>query len=194
MQDLFCSPEDLLASLLYQEEDGPQLILLTGPRRAGKTKWCLDLVAQAQIHKLVLGGLVSPPVFANGRKIAIDLLDVASGARRRLAYHRRFSMDKQVADWTGAATDDWQFDSRVLEWGNRVLERLGDCDLFILDEVGPLEFLYHQGFQTGLRHIDARRDRWMVVVVRSTLIPLAKERWPWAQVLQIASGREAVQV
>lgn len=194
MQDLFCSPEDLLASLLYQKEADPRLIFLTGPRGAGKTSWCLDLVAQAKTLNLTQGGLVSPPVFANGRKIAIDLLDVASGARRRLAYHRRYSIDDQVADLTGAATDDWQFDSRVLDWGNKNLERLGECDLFILDEVGPLEFLYRQGLQTGLRYIDARRYRLMVVVVRSILIPLAKERWPWAQVLQIASSREAAQV
>jgi nucleoside-triphosphatase THEP1 len=194
VQDLFCSPEDLLASLLYQEEDDPQLILLTGPRAAGKTSWCLGLVAKAQTHKLTIGGLVSPPVFANGRKIAIDLLDVTSGARRRLAYHRRFSINEQVADLTGAATDDWQFDSRVLDWGNETLEQLGDCDLFILDEVGPLEFLHHQGLQTALLHIDVRQSPRMVVVVRSTLIPMAKERWPWAQVLQIASSREGAQV
>jgi nucleoside-triphosphatase THEP1 len=194
VQDLFCSPEDLLASLIYQEEDHPQLILLTGPRGAGKTSWCLDLVAQAQTRKLAVGGLVSPPVFHNGRKIAIDLLDVATGVRRRLAYHRRYSMDSQAAALTGAATDDWQFDSRVLDWGNETLERLGDCDLFILDELGPLEFLCHQGLQTGLGHIGARRYRWMVAVVRSTLIPLAKARWPWAQVLQIISAREGAQV
>ena len=91
---------------------------------------------------------------------------------------------------SGAATDDWQFDFRVLDWGNETLERLGDCDLFILDEVGPLEFLHHQGLQTGLLRIDARQYPRMVVVIRSTLIPVAKERWPWAQVLKIASIRE----
>jgi nucleoside-triphosphatase THEP1 len=194
VQDLFCSPEDLLASLLYQKEDDPQLVLLTGPRGTGKTSCCLDLVAQAQTHKLIVGGLVSPPVFANGRKIAIDLLDVASGVRRRLAYHRRHSMDNQAATLTGVATDDWQFDPQVLDWGNGTLERLGDCDLFILDEVGPLEFLHHQGLQTGLLRIDARQYPRMVVVVRSILIPVAKVRWPWAQVLQIAPGREVAQI
>jgi nucleoside-triphosphatase THEP1 len=190
VQDLFCSPEDLLASLLYQKEDDPQLILLTGPRGAGKTSCCLDLVARAKTLNIAPGGLVSPPVFLNGRKIAIDLLDVASGARRRLAYHRRYSIDQQVADLSGAATDDWQFDFRVLDWGNETLERLGDCDLFILDEVGPLEFLHHQGLQTGLLRIDARQYQRMVVVVPSILIPMAQERWPWAQVLKIASIRE----
>jgi nucleoside-triphosphatase THEP1 len=190
VQGLFCSPEDLLASLLYQKEDDPQLILLTGPRGAGKTSCCLDLVAQANTLNITPGGLVSPPVFANGRKIAIDLLDIASGVRRRLAYHRRYSMDSQAAALTGVATDDWQFDPQVLDWGNGTLERLGGCDLFILDEVGPLEFLHHQGLQTGLLRIDARQYPRMVVVIRSTLIPVAKERWPWAQVLQIAPGRE----
>lgn len=190
VQDRFRSPESLLASLFSQKEDAPNHILLTGPRAAGKTAWCLELAALARDRRVSLTGLVSPPVFENGQKSGIDLQDLASGERRRLANHRRIRAQERVDIGTFPSTDDWQFDPDVLTWGNGILERLSECDLFILDEVGPLEFDRGQGLQAGLQQIDARCYRLSVVVVRPALIPRALERWPWAKILPIASGRE----
>jgi nucleoside-triphosphatase THEP1 len=191
----FISPESLLARLLIQK-DQSNLVLLTGPCDAGKTSRCLELAEEGRRQRLSLGGLISPPVLINGIKLSIDLLDVASGERRRLAYHRRFYQKGGVAGEstlpTGnvLSTDAWHFNPDVLAWGNAILEQSEDCDLYFLDEIGPLEFNHGQGFQAGFRHLDARCHRLSVVVVRPALIPRAIERWPWAKIFPLTSSRE----
>lgn len=157
----------------------PGLTLVTGPRGSGKSRWCMSLVEQAHSIGFQPGGLISPAVFELGQKIGIDLLDLATGERRRLAY-RRGSLGGDL--WTS----DWQLVAETLEWGNSVLERPGTCDLFILDEIGPLEFDYGIGFMTGLHIVDSRRDIPSFVTVRPSLFPIARLRWPWAQTVDVS--------
>ncbi len=190
VQDLFHSPESLLASLFIDEKDHHRLVFLTGPSGSGKTSWCLELVNSARSLGFTIAGLVSPAAFVNGRKVGIDLVDLSSGERRRLAFHRGLPVDKHHALITGPVTGDWQFDSESLQWGVQVLECVGENDLFILDEVGPLEFYGGQGWSSGLRGIDLQRHRLAIVVVRPPLIPKAKERWPWGQVVWVSAKEE----
>jgi nucleoside-triphosphatase THEP1 len=131
-----------------------------------------------------VGGLVSPSVFENGKKVGIHLVDLSTGERRPLAYHRGSSQGDLL-------TTDWQMDAETLEWGNSMLEKNLDCDLFILDELGPLEFSHGVGLVAGFEIIEARRDLPIFVSIRSSLIPEARMRWYWAQVLQIPSEAES---
>jgi nucleoside-triphosphatase THEP1 len=81
--------------------------------------------------------------------------------------------------------------AETLEWGNVILENINSCDLFILDEVGPLEFEYGIGLIAGLDIIDSRKRFPSIVVVRPSLLALADKRWPWAQVLDVSVKVEA---
>ncbi|MBV2193943.1 MAG: hypothetical protein KUL81_11460, partial [Azonexus sp.] len=65
-----------------------QLVLLSGERGAGKTAWCRSLAGLAQ--GMTVAGLASPAVFCDGRKTAIDLLDLSRGETRRLAERAGF--------------------------------------------------------------------------------------------------------
>lgn len=191
----FISPESLLARLLIQK-DQLNLVLLTGPRGAGKTSRCLKLAEEARELHLSLGGLISPPVFVNGYKVSLELLDVASGERRPLAYQHKyyplggFAGEPPFPKKTEISTGAWRFNPDVLAWGNTILEQLGDCDVFFLDEIGPLEFNHGQGFHAGFRHLDKRCHRLSIGVVRPALIPQAIERWPWAKIFPLTSSRE----
>lgn len=160
----------------------PGLVLLTGPSGAGKTRWCMDLAARARRAGLRPRGLVSPAVFEAGSKTGIDLLDLDSGERRRLALRRGDAAGDLV-------TSDWQMLPASLDWGNAVLKSIGLCDLFILDELGPLEFDRGAGLTAGLGLVDSYPSMPMFVVVRPALIPRACERWPRAQVLDLAEAR-----
>lgn len=189
------SPESLLARLLIYK-DQSDLVLLTGPRGAGKTSRCLMLAGEARERRLSLGGLISSPILINGYKVSLNLLDVAGGEQRPLAYHHKSYVQEHVASEPPFLTERdisigaWRFNPDVLAWGNDILERLGNCDLFILDEIGPLEFIHGQGFQAGFRHLDARCHRLSIVVVRPALVSKAIERWPWAKIFPLNSSRE----
>lgn len=168
------TPEALLTTL--REEGSPRLILLSGGRGAGKTRWCLVLHEAASHIGLQTAGVLSPPVYAEGVKFAIDAMDAASGERRRLAV-------RPPPHETGTAGLGWRFDAAALAWGDAVLQNVGGCDLLLVDELGPLEFRGQGGFSQGFAAVEARRYRLAVVVVRPELLDAALTRWPWVSLI-----------
>jgi nucleoside-triphosphatase THEP1 len=178
------SPVSVLASFFSSNENKPELVLVTGMKGAGKTSWCMDLLEHARALDLKLCGLISPAVFKAGQKVGIDLLDLHSGERRRLAY--------RAGDVGGdLRTTDWQMVAETLKWGNTILESINSCDLFILDELGPLEFEHGIGLIAGLDIIDSHKKFPSIVVVRPSLLHVASNRWPWAQVIDVSVKVEA---
>ena len=154
-----------------------QLVLLSGERGAGKTTWCRSLADLAQEQGLIVAGLASPAVFCDGRKTAIDLLDLSRGETRRLAERAGFGTPE-------TAGLGWCFDPATLAWGNALIKSAGACDLLMIDEMGPLEFSGRDGFTAGFAVIDACRYRLAVIVVRPKLMPIALQNWPQAQIVE----------
>ncbi|MBN1311063.1 MAG: ATP-binding cassette domain-containing protein [Anaerolineae bacterium] len=179
---LTLSPESLnnpgseLNQIFEQSQHSPQLLLITGLTGAGKTSWCTRMAQVARSQGLRVKGVLSPSVFEGESKVAIDLLSLETDEKCRLAVQRN---DRGAE----LATVLWQFDPAVMAWGNDILGNLRDSDLVILDELGPLEFLRGQGLVEGLKLIDEKRYRVACVVIRSSLLPDALERWPHAQVV-----------
>ncbi len=180
MQFNLHSPGDFLASFLSCAQKQTGLALLTGESGSGKTRWCLELVDMAVRHGLRPGGLVSPSVFEGSRKVGIDLLDVTSGEKRRLAFPNPGACGS-------LCTASWQMVADTISWGNSILERLEACDFVILDEAGLLEFERGAGLVSGLALIDAWQKAPGLVVVRPSLLSKARQRWPWAQTIDLCA-------
>lgn len=178
MSEQFVSSASALAELIKNKKKTPELIIVSGLSGAGKSSWCLQLARQARSSGLVVGGVISPPVFINGHKVGIDLVDQVTGERRRLAVRLNGAR-------AGLKTTNWLIDPQVLAWGNQQLLGLPPCDCVILDELGPLEFSQGQGLQAGLKLIDNNQPPLVVAVIRPKLLPLAQKRWPWAESLLI---------
>jgi nucleoside-triphosphatase THEP1 len=159
------------------------LTLITGDHGSGKTGWCERKVLQARAADREIAGLLSPAVFEDGLKIGIELLDLASGERRPLASLRGSAS-------SGLMTADWLFEPETLAWGNQRLSMCGRCDVFILDELGPLEFHRNTGLLEGFYAIERGLYRQAYVVIRPKLLPLALTRWPHAQVLKVKSMQQ----
>lgn len=196
-----------------QQNRTPSLLLLTGASGAGKTSWCQALYTYARRQNWTVAGLVSPPVMANGRKTAIDLQDLRTGQRRRLATriaspgnprlpvaHPPSQMppissngEPLEAD-ISITTGQWRFNPRTIRWGNTILSdptvesktaKPKRPDLVIIDELGPLEFRQHQGLQAGMKLVDAWRSNLICVTIRPSLVGAARMRWPWGHIFQI---------
>ncbi|MCX8026029.1 MAG: hypothetical protein N3A60_12575, partial [Thermanaerothrix sp.] len=123
-------------------------------------------------------GVLSPGVYQDGQKVAIDAVNVRSGERRRLAW-RIESMESG-----GIHTREWRFDPSTLHWGNTVFETALPCDFLVVDEIGPLELEYGQGWIAALSAIASRAYRLGVIVLRPSLLALAA-RWSPAYVLAV---------
>ncbi|NLH07638.1 MAG: DUF2478 domain-containing protein [Chloroflexi bacterium] len=169
-----------LLSAIPLDAETPTLALVTGPRGAGKTTLCHAAADEAARRGWSVRGLLSPPVFEHGQKIAINLVDLAT--RPRAASEPA----------SPHATADWSFDPAVLAWGDGVLRAIGPCDVLIIDELGPLEFERGQGWVSAFPLLDARRYRLALVVVRPALLDAAQARWPGATVLDVAALRGEV--
>jgi len=183
MLEKLLSPTDLLARLTSTTESASKLIIITGSSGSGKTGWCLELIRQARIHGIEPVGLVSPAVFEQSVKIGIDLVDITNNERHLLGV-KRDEFHRRLPEQRGFAQLHWLIDPEVLDWGNRILLGLSTkCDLLLLDELGPLEFLANNGLTVGMSLIDRKEYRLACVVVRPNLVQNSLERWPWVDAI-----------
>ena len=174
-----CSPGDLLASIISKGKSFQQLYLLSAASGAGKTTWCLEFVRQSHKQGLIVSGLLSPAVFNGGQKNGIDLLDLATQERRRLAFRPSSNQGE-----TGLVTGAWCLDRDTLTWGNQCLRKQDDADILVLDEIGPLEFIHGKGLLAGLKLIDSGNYRLAIVTIRPSLLENALQRWPHSRVIE----------
>jgi nucleoside-triphosphatase THEP1 len=156
--------------------DKPALLIVSGDFETGKTRFSQQLAQGLQEAGWDVAGIVSPAVFEDGVKTAIDALDLRSGERHRLA-----ERNQAGSSLDGPATSHWQFSQETLDWCDGVLRSASPCDLLVIDELGPLEFDRGIGLQAGLEAIDEGRYLASVVVVRSALLERVKARWSHAE-------------
>lgn len=173
------NPQSPLGAIFEQGKSVPQVVLVTGGSGSGKSSWCSDLIIQAQRQELRVCGILSPAVVRQGRKIGIDLVDVSTAERRRLANLRH--------DTTGdMLTDLWKFNLTTLEWGNTLLSTMPrNCDLLVIDELGPLELKYGKGLTKAFSTIAEQRYGVVCIAVRPKLMEYALARWPDAYVVDV---------
>lgn len=167
-------------SFLYEvfknRKETPQLIIVTGLSGAGKTTWCKNLVENAKTNGYNLEGILSPGIFQGKRKIGIEVLDLHTGEKKPLAKLREEGRSE-------ISTPRWVFDPQSLDWANQRLKNGSGSDLLVIDELGPLEFLRNEGLLAGLDRLDQGDFYVACVVVRSSLLQKAIERWPDAYVV-----------
>ena len=154
------------------------IALLTGEIGSGKTSLCLEVIAAARAAGVQLGGLVSPGIFQDGEKIAIDVLDVGSGERMRLA-------EGPGGEATDLTTRRWTFQSQAVTWGNQVLENSVPCQLLVIDELGPLEFLRGEGWLNGFRAVSSGNFTAALLVIRPSLLEEAHKRWKVEEIIDL---------
>jgi len=161
------------------------LIILSGGRGAGKTAFCRAAVKLARHAGWRVAGVLSPAVFERGGKTAIAVEDLSSGERRMLA-----RLPAAGAAEEGVRTPGWVFDEQALRWADEALARTGNCDLLVVDELGPLELERGQGWAHGLTALDKGEYRLALAVVRPELVEIARKRWPKAECIELKSQRD----
>ena len=161
----------------------PEITLLTGQIQSGKTSLCLEVVKAARQAGFQLGGLISPGVFEAGMKTGIDILDISSGERRRLA-------DRLESGSAAISTRRWSFLPEAVAWGNEILAGAVPCDLLIIDELGPLEFLRGEGWLEGFHAVRSHEYQAALLVIRPSLLQEALDRWEAARIVNLDDPAE----
>ncbi len=161
----------------------PIIWIITGPRQVGKTRFCMRLAEKAKSLGCNLAGIYCPPIFEGSYKTGIAIKNLKTGEHHQLANLRTTEVE-------GLLTDHWIFNQNIMAWANEALADSSASDLFILDELGPLEFKRGEGWQNGLTALDRGNFRTAVVVIRPELVSDAQARWPRAKVMEIPSNLE----
>jgi nucleoside-triphosphatase len=154
------------------------LIILSGPRAAGKTSLIRKVIEYLQNKPVDIAGILSVPVEEDGIKIAIAGLDLRSGETRRLAI-RNPGLSGELA------TRQWLFEPQAMQWADSILEKSTPCDLLVVDELGVLEFERGRGWLSGLRALDDGRYSAAIAVIRPELLAQARARWPKSEILEV---------
>jgi nucleoside-triphosphatase len=162
-----------------------ELWLVTGWRGAGKTTFCGRLAHIARAQGLQVAGLLSRAVFTDGIKTAIQAEDLCSQASHPLA-----SIFRQ--NESDLFFGEWYFDREVFDWGNQVLRASPPCDLLVVDEVGPLEFKLHTGWQAAFDVLAVQKNgyRLGLVVVRPELQAEARSAFPITHTIELGTAED----
>ncbi len=143
-----------------------QIILITGERQTGKTTLCFNLVAALQASGINVTGVLTRHVGPND----LEAVEVAAGQQYALTLP--FSPDH------GGALSRFRMDPEALERSRRTLADSFPTQVFVVDEIGPLELRHGQGWD----HVPTllARDDYTValIVVRPELLGEAIARMP----------------
>jgi len=161
-----------------------EIVIISGDRGSGKTTFCAQVVEAARQSGWQVCGLITPACVENGDKTAIEVVDLQSGEHRLLAWRRQ-------AQQEGIHTPHWTFDPTQLVLGDQILANSLPCDLFVVDELGPLEFLRGEGWLAGLAALDSGKFKLALVVIRPELLEAARSRWLEARVVFLEPAESA---
>lgn len=148
------------------------VLLLTGEIHVGKTTVCQSVIARARHRGWRVAGLLSPTRFdSDGRRVAVEIIDLSTDERRTLA--------RLNQDLGGPHLGPYHFDSSVLAWGHDVLAGAIDrgCDLLIIDEIGRLELEQDAGLEV-VPLLTEHPLPLSLIVVRTPLLALFHQRLP----------------
>ncbi len=77
----------------------------------------------------------------------------------------------------------WLFSPSALAWGNDLLASCLPADLFIVDELGPLELIRGEGWVNALEALRSGRYKIGLVVIRPELVETGRQILPVEQVI-----------
>jgi nucleoside-triphosphatase THEP1 len=154
--------------------------IITGVRGCGKTNLMLALAVWASGNGIQAGGIISPGYYDSERKKnGLMARDVASGQERELAIHDSGMTGK-------IKTPAYSFNAETVQWVNRKLGRSVPCELFLVDEIGPLEFYERKGWYKVFKVLQQGRFGSAAIVIRNELLADASKFWPQARVWQLS--------
>jgi len=136
-----------------------EIILWVGPKHSGKTTVLAGSVGRLRTRGLLVGGILAPSLYRQGRLTGFDVEDLSSGRRAPLLRPGRPS-----------DVGRFVFRQQGLDLGKSALDSLhgNRADLAIVDEFGPLE-LSGQGWRKAVDRLVDAGLAMLLLVVRQEL-------------------------
>ena len=142
--------------------------ILTGPVRSGKTTLLRRIVQELRNRDFRVGGFLSLSVLRGGKVSGYDLLVLTEG--------RSFPFLREKGGKIWERIGPFFFIPATLEKARGLILQEKDTDIFIVDEVGPLE-LEGKGLWPALNLVRSRPAPGLLLTVRSSALSAFREKW-----------------
>lgn len=120
------------------------VMIVTGGRGAGKTRFCEEAFEAARGAGLLAAGIVSPADRPEGEAVSYEVLDLSSGQRILLC--------SSIKLLGGPSCGRFSFSAEAFAWAVgrfRAAPATGSPTFAVLDEIGPLELGWPSGEARG---------------------------------------------
>ncbi len=144
----------------------PKIILLTGARQIGKSTACLRLVTLLRSTPLKVAGLLTQRVGEHDLRVT----ELHSG--------ETYPLTLPSTSNTGFSLGHFRFSPEAMTRSDQALDACFPTQVFILDEIGPLELTYGQGWIRTFQLLRRYHYRVAFLVVRPELMLRAICRLP----------------
>lgn len=137
------------------------IFILTGPVNSGKTTFLKRVVKELKRQKFRVDGFLSEALWENEEKIGYNLFDLRS--EKSITYIRRSG--RRVWERIGP----YFFTPQGINWAKKAILQSREADIFVVDEIGPLE-LSGKGLWPALEKIIFERAQNFLFVVRKSIL------------------------
>lgn len=134
---------------------------ICGDSGEGKTRLVSAVLAATKQHNRSTRGVFCPAVFKGGSKIAIEVR-LVPGMQSRILMRLAQPGDAHVFG-------KWNMDLESIAWAREYLLDLQPADLWVIDEIGPLETELGQGWAEILPLLPVLPAKKVLVSFRSSL-------------------------
>jgi len=141
-----------------------QIYILSGKINSGKTLILSKWVSSWQENQFKIEGIISKPIIKNGMKNGYIALDIISGEEYPLVSNKPFfkGMDWQLGKFYFNKINYLKISEKF--------KNMPQADLFVIDEIGPLEIYEQKGYFGLLKFVIREATIPILIVVRNTCV------------------------
>lgn len=143
-----------------------KIVLLTGERQVGKSTLCRKLVARFQKHGYRVSGLLTRRTGSHD----LEVTEIHTG--------HAYSLTLPFEPQTDRLLGNFIFSSEAVERSKGALKTGFPAQIFMLDELGPLELKHHEGWVDVIQLLAEQIYGLAFIVVRPELIGQAIGAFP----------------
>lgn len=145
---------------------GKMHFILCDEINSGKSTFILDLCSDLINHGFSISGWITPPHLEGSVKTGHDIIFSDEGVMRSPIPFTRLEPFERSFQWRR-----YHFNENAFEMANHLDT---GCDLFVMDEIGPLELEEKNGFFEIMNRAIGSSDN-TLIVIRDGLKPLMSE-------------------
>lgn len=154
------------------------VISITGYSGSGKTGISREIIDILYLKPIKIAGFISQAIIFENEKRTIQVLNLETKEEKPLA---QLARDRLSADF-----GKWNFNQKTIEWVINSLSTVTNCDLLVMDEIGPLEIEMHKGWHTIFDDIDRIDFKACLITFRPKYTAYFQEKYPDIHIVNAA--------